>query len=88
MHYKYKLLDLFISLSENIHSCARLVQGLALGRDQSRVKMSGKVASIGLEDRFMGIHDREGVRYMGQYSSRNSTHKPQFCYMLQKVWEL
>ena len=41
---------------------ARLVLGLARGRDQSKVKMSGKVASIGLEDRFMGIHDRQGVR--------------------------
>ena len=40
----------------------RLVQGLARGWDQSRVKMSGKVASIGLEDRFMGIHDRQGLR--------------------------
>ena len=27
-----------------------------------QVKMSGKAASIGLEDRFMGIKDREGVR--------------------------
>ena len=41
---------------------ARLMQGLARGRDQSGVKMSGKVASIGLEDRFMGIHERQGVR--------------------------
>ena len=41
---------------------ARLVQGLARGWDQTKVKMSGKVASIGLEDRFMGIHDRQGVR--------------------------
>ena len=41
---------------------ARLVQSLARGRDHSRVKMSGKVASIGLEDRFMGIHERQGVR--------------------------
>ena len=27
-----------------------------------QVKMSGRAASIGLEDRFLGIKDREGVR--------------------------
>jgi len=36
--------------------------GLAWGRDHTPVKMSGKVGIIGLEDRFMGIYDKEGVR--------------------------
>jgi len=38
------------------------LRDLAWGRDPAEVKMSGRAASIGLEDRFMGIKDREGVR--------------------------
>ena len=41
---------------------ARMVQGWARGRDPSKVKMSGRVGSIGLEDRFKEIRDRAGVR--------------------------
>ena len=41
---------------------ARTVLGLSWGRDGSRVKMSGRVASIGLEDRFRAIQDKAGVK--------------------------
>ena len=41
---------------------ARTVQELCWGRDDSRVKMSGRAGSIGLEDRFRGIQDKAGVR--------------------------
>jgi len=40
----------------------RGIIGLAWGRDDAPVKMSGKVGVIGLEDRFMGIYDKEGIR--------------------------
>jgi len=40
----------------------RGIIGLAWGRDHTPVKMSGKVGVIGLEDRFIGIYDRDGVR--------------------------
>ena len=41
---------------------ARTVADLSWGRDGSRVKMSGRVGSIGLEDRFRAIQDKAGVR--------------------------
>ena len=41
---------------------ARTVKELCWGRDSSAVKMSGRVSSIGLEDRFKGIQDKAGVR--------------------------
>ena len=34
---------------------ARTVKELSWGRDRTEVKMSGRVASIGLEDRFKSI---------------------------------
>ena len=41
---------------------AKAIQDLSFGRDNCAVKMSGRVGSIGLEDRFMGIYDKDGVR--------------------------
>ena len=43
-------------------AAAEVLQGLVLGVDKSEVKMSGRVGSIGLEDRFRGVHDKTGVR--------------------------
>jgi len=40
----------------------RSIVGLAWGRDDTPVKMSGRVGIIGLEDRFMGIYDKDGVK--------------------------
>ena len=41
---------------------ARSAKELCWGRDSSQVKMSGRVGSIGLEDRFKGIQDKAGVK--------------------------
>ena len=41
---------------------AKTIKSLAFGEDNTKVKMSGRVASIGLEDRFKGIYDKAGVK--------------------------
>jgi len=41
---------------------ADTIKGLSWGHDPSEVKMSGRPASVGLEDRFMGIYNKEESR--------------------------